>query len=102
MTVKWNRVSGNWTWWKDLIQQRWKKLTHVHLEAIAGRRDHLLECIQRVYGISRKESERQLRRWEDTLAHESDRTGPDLQNEPRESAQLNSRRYAKSPDRDSR
>jgi uncharacterized protein YjbJ (UPF0337 family) len=102
MTVKWNRVSGNWTWWKDLVQQRWEKLTHVHLEAIAGRRDHLLECIQRVYGVSRKEAERQLRRWEDSLAAESVQTNLDRQDEARESAELNGRGYAKSLDPDSR
>jgi uncharacterized protein YjbJ (UPF0337 family) len=98
MSVKWNRVAGNWMLWRSRIQQRWGRLTHVHLEAIAGRRDHLLECIQRVYGLSRKKAERQLRRWEDTLFAESDEINLHVHDESRESVQLNGREYAKSPE----
>jgi uncharacterized protein YjbJ (UPF0337 family) len=99
MTVKWNRVAGNWLQWRSRIQQRWGKLTHVHLEAIAGRRDNLLECIQQVYGLSRKKAERQLREWENTLFAESGDTNLGLNEKSREFAQLNGRRYGNSPGR---
>jgi uncharacterized protein YjbJ (UPF0337 family) len=86
MTVKWNRIAANWLLWRSPIQQRWGKLTHVHLEAIAGRRDHLLECIQRVYGLSRRNAERQLRKWENTLIAESNGEVLDFDDRSRESA----------------
>jgi uncharacterized protein YjbJ (UPF0337 family) len=86
MTVKWNRIAANWLPWRSRIQQRWGKLTHVHLEAIAGRRDHLLECIQQVYGLSRRNAERQLRNWENTLIAESDEIALDSYDKSRESA----------------
>jgi len=99
MTVKWNRVAGNWLPWRSRIQQRWTKLSHVHLEAIAGRREHLLECIQQVYGLSRKKAERELRDWENTLVAESAETNIDLDDKSRESAQLNGRGNGNPPGR---
>ena len=68
--MNWDRISGNWTQWKGRIQERWGKLTDDHLDVVAGRRDQLAGRIQEVYGLTKEETERQLRNWERSVAHD--------------------------------
>jgi uncharacterized protein YjbJ (UPF0337 family) len=70
--MSWDRISGNWTQWKGRIQERWGKLTQDQLAVIDGRRDQLSGRIQEAYGLSKDETERQLRNWERNLAVEYD------------------------------
>jgi uncharacterized protein YjbJ (UPF0337 family) len=70
--MNWDRISGNWTQWKGRIQERWGKLTQDQLDVIAGRRDQLSGQIQEAYGLSKDETERQLRNWQRNLAVEFD------------------------------
>jgi len=65
--MDWDRISGNWAWWRGRVQERWSRLTADHLDLIAGRREHLAGRIQEVYGLSSAEAERQLRNWERNL-----------------------------------
>lgn len=65
--MDWDRISGNWAWWRERIQERWGRLTDDHLDLIAGRREHLAGRIQEIYGLSSAEVERQLRNWERNL-----------------------------------
>jgi uncharacterized protein YjbJ (UPF0337 family) len=65
--MDWDRISGNWTQWKGRVQERWGKLTDDHLDVVAGRRDQLSGRIQEIYGLSKDETERQLRNWERNL-----------------------------------
>ena len=76
--MDWDRISGNWTWWKERIQERWGRLTNHELDIIAGRREKLAGRIQEVYGLSRDEAERQLRNWERNLAADADFDEQDL------------------------
>jgi len=62
--MDWDRISGNWEQWKGRIRERWGRLTDDHLDVIAGRRERLSGRIQEIYGLSREETERQLRNWE--------------------------------------
>ena len=66
--MNWDRISGNWVQWKGRIQERWGKLTDDHLDVVAGRRDQLAGRIQEVYGLTKEETERQLRNWERNVA----------------------------------
>ena len=50
--MDWDRISGNWAWWRERIQERWGRLTEDHLDLIAGRREQLAGRIQEVYGLS--------------------------------------------------
>jgi len=68
--MNWDRISGNWTQWKGRVQERWGKLTDDHLDIVAGRRDQLAGRIQEVYGLTKEETERQLRNWERNLVVE--------------------------------
>ena len=68
--MDWDRISGNWAWWRERVQERWCRLTDDHLDLIAGRREQLAGRIQEVYGLSRMEAERQLRNWERNLTQD--------------------------------
>ena len=72
--MNWDRVSGNWSQWQGRIQERWGKLTHDHLDVIAGRRDQLSGRIQEVYGLTKDETERELRNWERNLQTDYEET----------------------------
>jgi uncharacterized protein YjbJ (UPF0337 family) len=76
--MNWDRISGNWTQWKGRIQERWGKLTDDHLDVVAGRRDQLAGRIQELYGLSKEETERQLRNWERNVASEDEFDEADL------------------------
>ena len=66
--MDWDRISGNWEHWKGRIRERWGRLTDDHLDVIAGRREQLAGRIQEIYGLSKEETERQLRNWQRNLA----------------------------------
>ena len=68
--MDWDRICGNWTHWKGRVRERWGKLTDDELSLIGGRRDQLIGAIQKSYGLSRDEVERQLRNWERTVGVE--------------------------------
>lgn len=66
--MDWDRISANWSHWRDRVRERWGRLTELELTAIAGRREMLSARIQEAYGLSRDEVERQLRNWERNLS----------------------------------
>jgi uncharacterized protein YjbJ (UPF0337 family) len=66
--MDWDRISTNWSHWRDRVRERWSRLTELELTAVAGRREVLAARIQEVYGLSREETERQLRNWERNLS----------------------------------
>ena len=68
--MDWDRISGNWAHWRGRIRERWGRLTHDELDAVAGRRDQLVSRIEKAYGLARADAERQLRNWERNLAVE--------------------------------
>jgi len=58
--MDWDRISTNWSHWRDRVRERWSRLTELELTAVAGRREVLAARIQEVYGLSPEETERQL------------------------------------------
>jgi uncharacterized protein YjbJ (UPF0337 family) len=74
--MDWERISTNWSHWRDRVRERWGRLTEVELTTIAGRREMLLNRIQEVYGLSREEVERQLKNWERNLSIDEFETLP--------------------------
>ncbi len=61
--MNWDRIAGNWKQFRGKIRERWGKLTDDELETIAGKRDQLIGKLQRSYGITRDEAERQVDEW---------------------------------------
>ena len=66
--MDWERISANWSHWRDRVRERWGRLSEVELTAIAGRRDMLSARIQEAYGLLPEEVERQLKNWERNLS----------------------------------
>jgi uncharacterized protein YjbJ (UPF0337 family) len=62
--MNWETAAGNWTELKGRIKEAWGKLTDDELDIIAGKRDQLVGLIQKSYGVTLEEAERQVRQFE--------------------------------------
>jgi len=62
--MNWDRVEGNWKQLKGDIKRQWGKLTDDQVDVIDGNREKLAGKIQEVYGITKDETEKQIREWE--------------------------------------
>ena len=63
--MNWDIAEGNWKQFKGHVKEQWGKLTDVHLDAIAGKRDQLVGTIQEAYGISKDQAEVQIKLFEE-------------------------------------
>lgn len=59
-----DELKGNWNVLKGKARQQWGELTDDDIEKVAGKRDELIGRIQKVYGVSRDEAERQVSEWQ--------------------------------------
>ncbi len=64
--MNWDRIEGDWKQFKGNVKQQWGKLTDDQLDVIAGKRDQLAGQIQKAYGVSKDEAEKQLASWQNT------------------------------------
>jgi uncharacterized protein YjbJ (UPF0337 family) len=76
--MDWDRISANWSHWRDRVRDRWGRLTELELTGVAGRREVLSARIQEVYGLSREEAERQILNWERNLSIDEFETTPPM------------------------
>jgi uncharacterized protein YjbJ (UPF0337 family) len=58
--MNWDRIEGNWKELKGQAREKWGRLTNDELDIIAGRREQLEGTLQRVYGKSRDEVQREV------------------------------------------
>jgi uncharacterized protein YjbJ (UPF0337 family) len=65
--MNWEQARGNWKQFRGKVKEQWGKLTDDELDQIEGQRDQLLGKIQKQYGISKEEAERQVHNWERQL-----------------------------------
>ena len=63
--MDWNIVEGNWKQFKGKVKAQWGKLTDDHLDVIAGKREQLAGKIQEAYGITKDETEKQIKDFEE-------------------------------------
>jgi uncharacterized protein YjbJ (UPF0337 family) len=64
IVMNWDTVKGDWKQFRGKIKEQWGKLTDDDLDQIEGKRDQLLGCVQKRYGIARDEAEKQLKTFE--------------------------------------
>lgn len=62
--MNWDQAKGNWKEVKGKIQEQWGKITNDDLDVIDGKREQLAGSIQKYYGLSREEAERQIKDFE--------------------------------------
>lgn len=58
--MNWDQIAGNWTELKGKVRQKWGRLTDDDLDVIKGRRDELAGRIQRIYGKTKEEADREI------------------------------------------
>ncbi len=63
----WGRIEGNWKQFKAKVREQWGKLTNDHSDAINGRREMLAGKLQKQYGITKEEAERDIKDWSASL-----------------------------------
>lgn len=59
--MNWDEAGNNWETFKGKIQARWNQLSDEQVQGIAGRREKLLEELQRMYGLDAEAAEAQVR-----------------------------------------
>ncbi|MGA2689506.1 MAG: CsbD family protein [Candidatus Korobacteraceae bacterium] len=61
--MNWDQVEDRWTQLMGSAKENWTKLTEDDLDQVSGKREQLITKIQEVYGITRKESDKQVWDW---------------------------------------
>ncbi|HEY6514028.1 MAG TPA: CsbD family protein [Burkholderiaceae bacterium] len=65
--MNWDRIEGNWREFKGKAKEQWGKLTDDDFDVIAGKRDQMVGRVQKAYGVTRDEADKQVRDWESRL-----------------------------------
>jgi uncharacterized protein YjbJ (UPF0337 family) len=63
--MNWDIVEGSWKQFKGRVKEKWGKLTDDNLGAIAGKRDQLAGRIQESYGLTKDQTEAQIKAFEE-------------------------------------
>jgi uncharacterized protein YjbJ (UPF0337 family) len=58
--MNWDQVKGNWTQFKGKVKENWGKLTDDELDVIAGEKQQLVGKIQKHYGVTKEQAEKQI------------------------------------------
>lgn len=66
--MNWDRIEGNWTQFKGKVKEQWGRITDDQLDVINGKREQLAGRVQETYGLTKEETERQIRAFEDAHA----------------------------------
>lgn len=64
-------ISSQWKALTPNIQQHWSKLTEEDLKVNAGSESYLIDKVEKRYGISHSEAEKQVREFEQQLSKHS-------------------------------
>ena len=61
--MNWSQIENGWKSYAAKAREQWSKLTPEQLEATQGRHQELSSSVQKAYGISKEESEKQISAW---------------------------------------
>jgi uncharacterized protein YjbJ (UPF0337 family) len=67
--MNWENVQEKWSQLIGSAKENWNKLTDDDLAQISGKREQLAGKIQEIYGISRREADKQIWDWGKTVEH---------------------------------
>ena len=62
--MNWDTIAGQWKQSEGKVREKWGKLTNDDLTRIAGKRDQLVGLLQKRYGQTKDEVERQVGEFE--------------------------------------
>ena len=60
-------LKGDWNELKGKVKEKWGELTNDELDQIEGQSDQLVGAIQKRYGLSVEEAEREIDEWNKSL-----------------------------------
>ena len=63
--MNWDSIKGNWKIFRGKAKEQWGKLTDDDLDVAEGNYDQFVGRIQKQYGITREEAEKQVKDWQD-------------------------------------
>ncbi|MBE1159457.1 CsbD family protein [Dyella acidiphila] len=66
-----NMLSDQWKSLAPNIRQHWNKLTEQDLQVSAGSESYLIDKVEKRYGISHSEAEKQVREFEQQMSKHS-------------------------------
>jgi uncharacterized protein YjbJ (UPF0337 family) len=58
--MNWDVIKGDWNQFKGKVKAQWGKLTDDDLTQISGKREELVGVLQKHYGHTKEEAEKQL------------------------------------------
>ncbi len=67
--MNWDQIEGKWQELKGEFRQKWAKLTDQDYEQIGGKKDELVGRLQKHYGYSKEDAERELDTFSKDLKH---------------------------------
>lgn len=65
--MNWDQVESRWKDLRSSVKENWSKLTDIDLEEISGKREELINKIQTIYGMTRREADKQVWDWGKTV-----------------------------------
>ena len=69
--MNWEQVEVKWKQLISSAKEKWSKLSDDDLTQISGKREQLAAKIQEIYGITRREAEKQVWDWGKAVEHVS-------------------------------
>jgi len=66
--MNWEEVEGNWMQYKGKLTTQWGKLTDDDVKIVHGRRTELLGLLQKHYGHTKEQAEREIDLWTKKLS----------------------------------
>jgi uncharacterized protein YjbJ (UPF0337 family) len=61
--LNWDNIEDNWKQLTVSAKENWSKFTDVDLDQISGGREPLISKIQEIYGVTRREADKQVWDW---------------------------------------
>jgi len=58
--MNWEQIEGRWNEMKGRIRQKWGQMTDDEFEQIAGKKDQFVGWLQKKYGYTKEQAEREL------------------------------------------
>lgn len=55
------QIKGTWKQARGKVKEMWGKLTDDDLDVISGKKDQLLGRVQKAYGVTKEEAEKQFK-----------------------------------------
>lgn len=65
--MNWQEIEGSWEQLKAGMRQQWSKLTDDEIEAVNGRKEHLVQKLQEKYHLAQDAAEEEVEKWRERL-----------------------------------